>query len=93
MGANPLATNGNAQLGSQVSRVTGDASQTKNITITFDALSKGDIKVSNAEGLTWQQVEERFTDMLLRVVRNPANALIVGYYWYVPEGSRGLFVR
>ena len=70
MGANPLATNGNAQLGSQVSRVTGDASQTKNITITFDALSKGDIKVSNAEGLTWQQVEERFTDMLLRVVRN-----------------------
>ena len=69
-GATPTTMNANTQLGSQVSKVTGDATQTKNITITFDALSKGDIKVSNAEGLTWQQVEERFTDMLLRVVRN-----------------------
>ena len=69
-GATPTTMNANTQLGSQVSKVTGDATQTKNITITFEALSKGDIKVSNAEGLTWQQVEERFTDMLLRVVRN-----------------------
>ena len=69
-GATPTTMSANTQLGSQVSKVTGDATQTKNITITFDALSKGNINISNTEGLTWQQVEERFTDMLLRVVRN-----------------------
>lgn len=75
---NPLGTptenlfgnNGNKQLGDQVGKVTGDASQVKNITINIGTMAQNTFEKGTTNGLTWQQVEERMNDILLRVVRN-----------------------
>lgn len=67
---NPLGNGSNKQLGDQVSKVTGDASQVKNITIHIGTMAQNTFEKGSTEGLTWQQVEERMNDILLRVVRN-----------------------
>ncbi len=67
---NPLGNSGNTQLGNQVSKVTGDATQTKNITIHIGTMAQNTFEKGTTNGLTWQQVEERMNDILLRVVRN-----------------------
>ncbi|GIJ95138.1 hypothetical protein CAPN002_23560 [Capnocytophaga stomatis] len=67
---NPLGNDGSKQLGDQVSKVTGDASQVKNITINIGTMANNTFEKGTTNGLTWQQVEERMNDILLRVVRN-----------------------
>lgn len=67
---NPLGNRGNTKLGNQVSKVTGDATQTKNITIHIGTMAQNTFEKGTTNGLTWQQVEERMNDILLRVVRN-----------------------
>lgn len=58
------------KLGKQVSRVAGDTTQSKNITVNVNTLANNTFEKGTTEGLTWQQVEERMTDILLRVIRN-----------------------
>lgn len=73
VGANPLGVttnNANKQLGEQVSKVTGDASATKNITVNIGTMAQNTFEKGTTEGLTWRQVEERMNDILLRVIRN-----------------------
>lgn len=57
-------------LAGQVSKVTGDASQTKNITVNIGTMASNRFEGSTTEGLTWQEVEQRMNDILLRVIRN-----------------------
>lgn len=58
------------KLGEQVSKVTGDASATKNITVNIGTMAQNTFEKGTTEGLTWRQVEERMNDILLRVIRN-----------------------
>jgi TP901 family phage tail tape measure protein len=55
-----------------VNKVTGDAKQVKNIKITIDALHKGDINMKGdaTSGMSWQQMEDFFNEMMMRIVRN-----------------------
>ncbi|WP_139422990.1 phage tail tape measure protein [Chryseobacterium mulctrae] len=55
-----------------VNKVAGDAKQVKNIKITIDALHKGDINMKGdaASGMSWQQMEDFFNEMMMRIVRN-----------------------
>lgn len=57
-------------LGDQVSKVTGDATQTKNITVNIGTMASNRFEGSTTQGLTWQEVEQRMNDILLRVIRN-----------------------
>lgn len=55
-----------------VNKVAGDAKQVKNIKITIDALHKGDINMKGeaTSGMSWQQMEDFFNEMMMRIVRN-----------------------
>ncbi|MCG8870813.1 hypothetical protein G1L03_13390, partial [Tenacibaculum finnmarkense] len=56
----------------QVNKVVGDAKQTRNISITIDALNKGGINLKGdaTQGMTLQDVENWFNEAMMRVVRN-----------------------
>lgn len=76
-GANPLMPSsmagqkqGEKTLGEQVSKVTGEASATKNITIHIGTMAQNTFEKGTTEGLSLGQVEERMNDILLRVIRN-----------------------
>ncbi len=57
-----------------VNNVVGSASTPRSITINIDALNKGDIRVSHteADGMDEDQLEEWFTNMLLRITNSVA---------------------
>ncbi len=59
-------------LGDNITKVTADAKQSRNITITIDALNKGGInlKGSAMQGMSLQDVENWFSEAMMRVVRN-----------------------
>ena len=53
--------------------IAGSAKQIKNITVNIDAFNKGGINASNTQGLNGKpavDIEEWFTQMLLRCIRN-----------------------
>ena len=59
-------------LNKDITKVTGAAKQSRNISITIDSMHKGDIimNAKETQGMTLQQVEDFFNEMLMRVVRN-----------------------
>lgn len=63
--------NGNP-LQDQVTKVVGDTSKTKSITINIDALNKGNLQLNKdtSIGMTKDNLEDYFTQMLLKVVRS-----------------------
>jgi hypothetical protein len=77
---NPFATNEgeslNGGIPSQkdmgINKITGSAKQIRNITINIDALNKGNINTENTtlQRMDAQELEEWFSKMLMRVVRN-----------------------
>ncbi|CAL2079076.1 Phage tail tape measure protein [Tenacibaculum dicentrarchi] len=73
---NPITPKGNTDpkktLTKQVNKVVGDAKQTRNISITIDALNKGGINLKGGatQGMTLQDVENWFNEAMMRVVRN-----------------------
>lgn len=73
---NPITPKGNTDpkktLTKQVNKVVGDAKQTRNISITIDALNKGGINLKGdaTQGMTLQDVENWFNEAMMRVVRN-----------------------
>ncbi|MCD8440875.1 phage tail tape measure protein [Tenacibaculum finnmarkense] len=73
---NPITPKGNTgpkkTLTKQVNKVVGDAKQTRNISITIDALNKGGINLKGdaTQGMTLQDVENWFNEAMMRVVRN-----------------------
>ncbi|MCG8883946.1 phage tail tape measure protein, partial [Tenacibaculum finnmarkense] len=73
---NPIKPKGNIDpkktLTKQVNKVVGDAKQTRNISITIDALNKGGINLKGGatQGMTLQDVENWFNEAMMRVVRN-----------------------
>lgn len=73
---NPIKPGGNkptkTKLGDQVNKVVGDAKQTRNITITIDALNKGGINLKGdaTQGMSLQDVENWFNETMMRVIRN-----------------------
>ncbi len=73
---NPIKPVGNTDpkniLTKQVTKVVGDAKQTRNISITIDALNKGGINLKGGatQGMTLQDVENWFNEAMMRVVRN-----------------------
>ncbi|MCG8221157.1 phage tail tape measure protein [Tenacibaculum finnmarkense] len=73
---NPIKPKGNIDpkktLTKQVNKVVGDAKQTRNISITIDALNKGGINLKGGatQGMTLQDVENWFNEAMMRVIRN-----------------------
>ncbi|ALU74257.1 hypothetical protein AUW17_02780 [Tenacibaculum dicentrarchi] len=73
---NPITPKGNIDpkktLTKQVNKVVGDAKQTRNISITIDALNKGGINLKGGatQGMTLQDVENWFNEAMMRVIRN-----------------------
>ncbi|CAA0144763.1 conserved membrane hypothetical protein [Tenacibaculum maritimum] len=65
-------TDTTTKLNDNVNKVTGDAKQVRNITITIDALNKGGINVKGSEtrGLTLNDVENWFNESMMRIIRN-----------------------
>lgn len=62
---------GNEKLAKDVNKVAGDARQVKNITINIDALNKGGINMSaTTQGMSKQEVEDWFNNMMMRIMRN-----------------------
>jgi|26BtaG_2_1085354.scaffolds.fasta_scaffold01795_2 TP901 family phage tail tape measure protein len=63
---------GKEKLKNEVNKVTGDARQSKNITITIDALNKGGINMngSSTQGMSLQDVENWFNEAMMRIMRN-----------------------
>lgn len=63
---------GNSKLQNDITKVTGAAKQTRNITVTIGALHKGDfnLKGSETNGMTMQDVQDWFNDAMQRVIRN-----------------------
>jgi TP901 family phage tail tape measure protein len=55
-----------------INKITGSAKQIRNITINIDALNKGNINTENTtlQRMDAQELEEWFSKMLMRVVRN-----------------------
>lgn len=55
-----------------VNKVTGEAKQVRNITITIGSLNSGGINVKNDEfkGMTKQDVEDWFNESMMRIMRN-----------------------
>ncbi|MFL0089697.1 phage tail tape measure protein [Tenacibaculum maritimum] len=66
------STNTDEKLKNNITKVAGDASKVRNISITIDALNKGGINVrgSETQGLTLQDVENWFNEAMMRIVRN-----------------------
>lgn len=64
---------GNGSVTGGADAVAGSAKQIKNITVNIDAFNKGGINAGNTQGLNGKSavdIEEWFTQMLLRTVRN-----------------------
>ena len=59
-------------LSDNINKTTGAATQAKNIKINIDAMMKGDINVNEGDGrsMDFDEFEERFNEMMLRIVRN-----------------------
>ena len=55
-----------------INKVTGDAKQVKNITINIDSLNKGGININgnSSAGMSWQEMEDLFNEMMMRIMRN-----------------------
>lgn len=63
--------NSKEKLAKDVNKVAGDARQVKNITINIDSLNKGGINMSaTTQGMSKQEVEDWFNNMMMRIVRN-----------------------
>lgn len=62
----------NKNLNKDVTNVTGAVKQNKNIKITIGAMHKGNIVINSDEtkGMSLQQAEDLFNEMLIRVIRN-----------------------
>ncbi len=59
-------------LAAQVGNVTGDAKQTRNVTVNIEALAKDSfiMRKDATEGMTLQDVEDWFNESMMRVVRS-----------------------
>lgn len=73
-GSSPASSGGGSSsvIGS-ADAVAGSAKQIKNITVNIDAFNKGGINVGNTQGLNGKSatdIDEWFTQMLLRTIRN-----------------------
>jgi phage-related minor tail protein len=66
----------NKKLGSDVTKVAGEANQIRKIDIKIDSFNKGGINVAQSayEGMTKDDIEAWFKEMLRRVVINAENA-------------------
>lgn len=62
----------NGKLQSDITKVTGSAKQTRNITVNIEALHKGDfnLKGSESSGMSLQDVQDWFNEAMTRVIRN-----------------------
>jgi hypothetical protein len=63
-------------LGNDINKVAGQANQVRNISIVIDAFNKGGINVAQSAytGMTKEDVEAWFKEMMRRVMINAENA-------------------
>lgn len=72
-GSNNTTTNNkDSSLGDGVNNIVGSARQVRNLTVNIEAFNKGGINTANTtlQHMEPQQVEEWFTDAMMRVVRS-----------------------
>lgn len=69
---NPTTNNKDSSLGDGVNNIVGSARQVRNLTVNIEAFNKGGINTANTtlQHMEPQQVEEWFTDAMMRVVRS-----------------------
>lgn len=69
---NTTTNNKDSSLGDGVNNIVGSARQVRNLTVNIEAFNKGGINTANTtlQHMEPQQVEEWFTDAMMRVVRS-----------------------
>ncbi len=69
---NATTQNGAGKLAKGIGNVTGAAKQVRNVTVNIEALNKGGINLKDGatEGLTLQDVEDWFSNSMMKIVRS-----------------------